>query len=90
MKDKGDSTVPGGFQHLVPQSLLVKAVVPLGKVTGTVGTFWRQSNLSAIYTATAVKPNITTKEVNPLDSNSDSRTERHFVAYSHTSEQCVP
>lgn len=29
VEDKGNCSIPGGFQHWVPQALLVKAVVPL-------------------------------------------------------------
>lgn len=56
MEDKGDGAVPGRLQHLVPQSLLVRAVVPLGEVTGAVGSFRRRPDLSAVDAAAAVKP----------------------------------
>lgn len=61
VEDKGDCSIPGGFQHLVSQALLVKAVVPLGKVTGTVQVIWRRPNLSTVYTAATAKPNTATK-----------------------------
>lgn len=61
VEDEGDSSIPGSFQHLVPQSLLVEAVVPLGKVTGTVRVICRRPNLPAIHAAATAKPNSTTR-----------------------------
>lgn len=56
VEDERHCSVPGSFQHLVPEALLVKAVVPLGKVTGTVRVVWRRPNLSAVHTAATAKP----------------------------------
>lgn len=60
VEDKRDSSVPGGFQHLVPQALLVKAVVPLGEVTGTVRVVCGRPYLPAIHTAATAKPDNST------------------------------
>lgn len=57
VEDKGDGSIPGGFQHLVPQALLIETVVPLGQVTRTVGVFSRRPNLDAIHTSPTAEPN---------------------------------
>lgn len=61
VEDERDGRVPGGFQHLVPQALLVKTVVPLRKVTGAVGVVRRGPNLPAVHTAATAKPNTATR-----------------------------
>ncbi len=55
MKDKGDSSIPGGFKHIVPQALLVETVVPLGKVTSAIRVIGRRPNLPAIDAAATAK-----------------------------------
>lgn len=61
VEDKGHGSIPAWFQHLVPQTLLVKAVVPLWKVTCAVSIFSRRSSLSSIHTAATAKPDRTTR-----------------------------
>lgn len=61
VEDEGDSSIPGGFQHLVPQALFVAAVVPLGEVTGTVRVLCGRPDLPAIHAATTAKPNTATR-----------------------------
>jgi len=56
VEDKGDGSVPGGFQHLVPQTLLVEAVVPLGEIAGAVRVVCRRPDLPAVHTAATAKP----------------------------------
>lgn len=57
VEDKGHSSIPRLFQHLVPQALLVRTVVPMGEVTVTVSIIVRLSCFSAIHTAATAKPN---------------------------------
>ena len=61
VEDKRDSSVPGGLQHLVPEALLVEAVVPLGQVAGAVGVLCRRPHLPAIDTAATAEPDNTTR-----------------------------
>lgn len=56
VEDEGDGSVPGAFQDAVHQAPLVKAVVPLGQVTGAVRVLWRRPDLAAADAAPAAEP----------------------------------
>lgn len=61
VEDKGDGSIPAGLQHLVPQALLVEAVVPLREVTGAVGLLSRGPSLPPVHTAATAEPTSTTR-----------------------------
>lgn len=65
VEDEGHGRVPGGFQHLVPQTLLVEAVVPLGEVAGAVAVVCGRPDLPAIYTAATAEPDIADRRKRP-------------------------
>ena len=56
VEDEGDSGAPGGGEHGVPQSPLVRAVLPEGQVTGAVRVLGGRAHLSPVDTALAAKP----------------------------------